>query len=207
MQGLNVSRLLLISAAALLGGAAFMLAPTVSASARAAVVGVDPLSLDEYGEPEPPINFFGFEYGDDMTAAAADNPAVVNHFEPWEFGVWWPSMNADLVQRLHWFREYWGAPVVISSHQAALGRHAGESASYHNVDKYGTVRAVDCFPQGLTPHTAARAVECAEKAGLNGIGLYTDTQPSMMMHLDNRPTAGRWARVAGQYVGINHAIG
>lgn len=114
-------------------------------------------------------------------------------------------MDADLLQKLDAFRAGWGHPVQVSPASGALGRHAGNSGSYHNVDKWGAVRAVDVFPDGLTADNAAAAVELAESVGLGGIGVYTDTRPSMMMHLDNRTTAGRWSRVNGEYLAIEAA--
>lgn len=210
-------RPLLYSAAfALLAGAAYMLAPAARATAGRhpqEPEGIEPLNLDAYGEPEPELVWYDFgtiwdtiEETTGMTTTTQQDAPALQYFSPIEFGDWWPHMDADLLRKLDNFRHRWGAPVQVSPAPGALGRHAGDSGSYHNVDRWGAVRAVDVFPAGLTPDTAARAVEAAKAAGLGGIGLYTDTQPSMMMHLDNRSGSGRWARIDGQYVGIKHAM-
>lgn len=193
---------------ALLGVSALVWMRSAEASIPTGPLGVS-MQLDSAGEPEPlpEVPTFNPLFTDE------EQPPVqiielppLRHFSPAEFRQWWPKMSNDLLYKLDEFRELWGAPVVISSHPDALGRNAGESRSYHNVDRWGEVRAVDVFPRGLTKATAARALACAEQAGLGGIGIYTDTSPSMMMHLDNRAGRGRWARVAGKWVGIDHAM-
>lgn len=201
------NRVLLLSAAFMIGGAALMFAP----AARPAIVRPTGINedRDEYGEPEPELTTNWIDWpiwsGGDMQASIQQSAAGLLYFQPEEFGEWWQMMSADLLQKLDTFRSLWGKPVMISPASGALGRHAGTSGSYHNVDRWGVVRAVDVFPSGLTMSNARRAVEMAETAGFGGIGLYTDTQPSMMMHLDNRETTGRWARVDGQYTGISNA--
>ncbi len=143
----------------------------------------------------------------------------LKHFTPDEFGPWWPQMNQELLKKLDAFRERWGAPVVISPAEGSLGRHGGEfGTSQHNVDAWGEVRAVDVFPMvpagrsGYRYMTNAedrqRAMEVARAVGFTGIGLYTDTSPGNMLHVDVRPTAdvATWSRVNGQYLGIGQVL-
>jgi len=123
----------------------------------------------------------------------------LKYFSRSEFGIWWPLMSQDLLQKLDLFREKWGAPVVITSHPDGLGRK-DESGSMHNVLKWGEVRAVDVFPQGMdTLEDRQRAFQIAKSVGLTGIGLYTDTRPSTMLHLDNRDKFTYWTGIAGKY--------
>lgn len=134
------------------------------------------------------------------------NSVGLSYFKESEFRGWFGLMDKDLLIKLDLFRHLWGAPVMISPHPDALGRYLGSgSGSYHNVDAHGEVKAVDVFPSGLTPENAERAVKLAEQAGFGGIGVYTDTVPSVMMHLDTGPRGRRWARVSGEYVGIVQA--
>ena len=124
----------------------------------------------------------------------------LKYFSRSEFGVWWPLMSQDLLLKLDKFREKWGKPVRVSPHPDAIGREGEGSNSMHNVLKWGEVRAVDVFPEGLdTIGDRQRALEIARSVGLTGIGLYTDTSPSNMMHLDNRDQFLYWTRVNGVY--------
>lgn len=143
----------------------------------------------------------------------------LQHFTPDEFRQWWPEMNQELLQKLDAFREAWGHPVRISPAEGSLGRHDGEfGTSQHNVDAWGEVRAADVFP--MVPAGASgyrylvneeerrRAYETARAVGFTGIGLYTDTSPGNMLHVDVRPTAevATWSRVNGQYLGIGQVL-
>lgn len=137
----------------------------------------------------------------------------MKYFKPYEFGKWWLSMSPDLLQKLDAFREEWGAPVRISPHPDALGRHLGvEHLSQHNIDRWGEVRAVDIFPKGMdTVEDMSRAYDIARRVGFTGIGIYTDTKPSNMMHLDvrtNKPVGkpAKWSRIAGVYNSIERAF-
>jgi hypothetical protein len=149
---------------------------------------------------------------------AVTRPSLT-YFKASEFGIWWPLMNADLLLKLDAFRERWGAPVVISSAQGALGRHAGgDNSSQHNVDKWGEVKAVDVFPMVSdgeggyrymsTASERQRAYDVALAVGFNGIGLYTDTKPGDMLHVDVRDAAqvALWSRVEGDYFGIQQVL-
>jgi hypothetical protein len=165
--------------------------------------------LDSFGEPMPQLSTYEYleaQVYDYTSSTVKEAGYKMQHFAAHEFRNWWEFMDVDVLTKLDMFREKWGKPIKISSANFSLGRHGGSNdASYHNVDKYGQVRAVDIFPEGLTQANAAYAVQLAEECGFGGIGVYTDTYPSMMMHVDNRSGRGRWARVNKQYVGIEHA--
>ena len=48
----------------------------------------------------------------------------------------------------------------------------------------------------------AQILKHAQKL-FGGIGIYFDTVPSVMIHLDNRPQPVNWLRVDGQYIDYN----
>lgn len=143
----------------------------------------------------------------------------VKYFKQSEFREWWDQMSPELLAKLDAFREAWGAPVVISTAQGSLGRNLGNaSESQHNVDAWGEVRAVDVFPQVpagaggyryiSTRTDRERAYEVAKAVGFTGIGLYTDTAPGNMVHLDVRTSSrvATWSRVDGDYLDIRSVI-
>lgn len=127
--------------------------------------------------------------------------AKLDHFTEWEFGKWWGQMRPEILRSLDHFREYWGPPVIIrfkwdGPHVAGrLGRtHGPDGTSDHNIDRWGEVRAVDCFPQGMNDRQAMeRAISIAERVGFNALGIYPDARPSPMIHLGQRPDASRTA--------------
>ncbi|MAY02477.1 MAG: hypothetical protein CMQ38_05805 [Gammaproteobacteria bacterium] len=147
---------------------------------------------------------------------------AMRFFKRDEFGGWYESMSADLLLKLDDFRSRWGAPVVVSSAPGGVGRNDGpEGTSQHNVDQWGEVRAVDVFPMVRgeggrlvymnSAEDRARAVRIAQEVGFTGIGVYTDTGPGNMVHLDvridrNAIDPALWARVSGQYVGIDRGL-
>ena len=135
----------------------------------------------------------------------------LNYFSASEFGVWYPLMNRDLLLKLDAFRERWGRPVAISGNAAALGRH-DDSESQHNVTRWGEVRAVDVFPEGMNSAAERqRAFDIAKAVGFTGIGLYTDTSAGNMLHVDVREPKSHgyvatWSRVAGEYGSIYEVL-
>lgn len=141
-------------------------------------------------------------------------PPELRYFQPSEFGEWYSRMSPELLYKLDEFRHRWGYPVQVSPANGSLGRHQGEgSQSQHNVDLWGEVRAVDVFPtiKGRYMRTAAdrrRAQEIAEAVGFTGIGLYTDTQPGNMLHVDVRTgnRVAKWSRVGGEYLDIGQVV-
>lgn len=132
----------------------------------------------------------------------------LQHFTPSEFGVWYLLMNADLLVALDEFREQWGAPVVISPVEGGIGRH-DDSGSRHNVSKFGEVQAIDIFPKvpdGLggyryieTTEELQRAYDIAKAVGFGGRGVYTDTVPGFMLHVDVREDETMWVRADHDY--------
>ena len=129
-------------------------------------------------------------------------PKELEHFKLVEFGEWWPLMSPKLLNVLDNFREEWGAPCVVSPAPGGLGRRLDQGVmSQHNVNQWGEVRAADIFPTGMnTPEDFARAFECAKAAGATGFGVYTDTSPSNMVHIDVREDRtpdkpATWSRV------------
>ena len=86
------------------------------------------------------------------------------------------------------------------------------------MDAWGEVRAVDVFPLvEIRPGEyrymnsqadRARAFNTAKQVGFRGIGLYTDTQPGNMLHVDTRDAdrVATWSRVAGNYRGISEVL-
>ena len=131
---------------------------------------------------------------------------LLKNFVPGEFGEGAPYMHESTLLSADAFREMWGAPVSVSPHPAATARFLGPDAmSGHNVDKWGHCYAVDLFPSGMNDkREMARAVACAILAGATGIGLYTDTKPGYMIHIDTRPdrtpvNPRLWSRVDGAY--------
>lgn len=141
------------------------------------------------------------------------------YFKPAEFGEWWPLMNHDLLVKLDAFRGAWGYPVMVSPAEGGLGRRDGpEGASMHNVERWGEVRAVDvflkvpirtdCFAFIRRADDRRRAHELARQVGFKGIGLYTDTSPGNMLHVDNRDGdhIATWSRIDGKYQSIQKVI-
>lgn len=144
----------------------------------------------------------------------------LDYFSPGEFRQWWPFMSADLLLKLDEFRRRWGAPVIVSGADGALGR-TGQGHSQHNIDTWGEVRAIDVFPQvpdgngGFKYMTSAtdraKAYMLAREIGFTGVGLYTDTAPGNMLHLDVRADAdagapAKWSRVEGSYLAIEAVL-
>lgn len=157
------------------------------------------------------------------TSDASQSPTrkktTMRYFKPAEFGRWWPDMSPELLEKLDEFRHQWGGPVVISPAEGGIGRNLGHnSRSQHNIDLWGEVRAVDVFPQ--VPDGAGgyrymdsradreRAYRVARAAGFTGIGLYTDTRPGNMVHLDVRPktSVATWSRVDGNYLDLGAVL-
>ena len=147
------------------------------------------------------------------------------HFVRSEFGPtdhrdedWWEWMDPRLLVSLDVFRGMWGAPVNVSEHAQALGRHNGpENHSDHNVDRRCYVRGVDVFPQGLTTEAdALRAMECATQAGFSSFGLYPHWLAGPGLHLGSRPerspaTPALWGAVNNEqgeqtYVSLHEAL-
>ena len=134
---------------------------------------------------------------------------TLRYFKASEFGGFYPLINSDLLIKLDEFRHRWGRPVTVSPVAGSIIRHGGDSESQHNIDRWGETRAIDVFPEGMnTLAERQRAYQIAQEVGFTGIGIYTDTKPSNLLHVDVRPGdyVATWARVEGQYVGISEVI-
>lgn len=135
----------------------------------------------------------------------------LKYFARSEFGIWWPLMSNELLKKLDAFREKWGDVVEVSKAEGAIGRE-GDNNSQHNPTLWGEVRAVDVFPKrnGQYISSAAdrnRAYAIAREVGFTGIGIYTDTMPGNMLHLDVRKdrdnaNPAMWSRVNEKYSAI-----
>jgi len=112
----------------------------------------------------------------------------LRYFTEPEFRDWWPHMSLRLLLLLDSLRHQWGDSITISPIKGALGRNNGEAdSSQHNVDRWGEVRAADVFLSGMESRAAAnRALGLASRAGLTGIGIYPNWDPSPGMHADVR---------------------
>jgi hypothetical protein len=134
---------------------------------------------------------------------------LLHHFTAPEFASndhgradWWADMDPAFLVRLDVFRAMWGAPITVSGHPRALGRHLGPgSHSDHNIDVRGTVQCADVFPGGMTSQAdAERARDLARAVGLSSIGLYPHwSQPGLHLGIrkgfgGNRPMA-TWGAV------------
>lgn len=100
---------------------------------------------------------------------------------------WLPMMPADLLVKLDVLRTMWMKPIYVSGHQKAIGRRAGDSQSYHNIDRWGRVLAIDVQPDVVEDRGAAHAFYLlARDIGFTGIGFYPHWNPTPGFHLDVR---------------------
>ncbi|MDP2505646.1 hypothetical protein [Oceanobacter sp. 3_MG-2023] len=134
----------------------------------------------------------------------------LNYFNESEFYGFYPLLSNDLLFKLDEFRNRWGAPVRVSPATGAIVRFNGTGdESQHNVDMWGESRAIDVFPEGMeAAEDRARAYQIAKDVGFTGIGIYTDTKPGNMIHVDVRKGThvATWSRVGYQYLGIDEVL-
>lgn len=133
-----------------------------------------------------------------FTAYAAlylSKPKLKN-FYPHEFGMWWPFMDNELLQKLDKFRDALGDAVILSPVGGAIGRiKAAITDSQHIMGADLTVRAVDVMiPKNLfgvkysrSKTELKKAFELALQSGFRGIGVYPQWKPYAGLHLDTRP--------------------
>ena len=153
--------------------------------------------------------------------AMMGNQVQLYHFKPPEFNRggtnWYSDMSPRLLVLLDVYRTMWGLPVSISGHNKAVGRCLGrDNTTQHNIERWGEVRAVDCFPSGMEPTSVADAVQLADEIGFTGIGLYPqwrnnkgEVQPGLHLDVrsDRRPgDPATWGYLNGEWVSINDAI-
>lgn len=139
---------------------------------------------------------------------------TARYFKPDEFQGFYDQLDPVLLDTLDRFRHLHGDQVVISPAEGAVGRY-DDSDSQHNINRWGEVRAVDVFPlrngRGLNQAEMQEAYLVARDAGFTGIGVYLDTKPYPMMHLDVRHdrqvgSPATWSRIAGTFGGIREAF-
>lgn len=118
------------------------------------------------------------------------NDLYMRHFAAPEFRDWLDNINPRLLVMIDLLRWRWGDSIKVSPVKGSIGRHKGDSESSHNVDYWGQVNAIDLFPASLqTKDDCWKFVEMATNLGFTGIGIYPDAKPSIMAHVDVRPTA------------------
>lgn len=110
------------------------------------------------------------------------------------------KIETVLIQALELFRSLAGKPVVV---------HDGYRCPAHNQEVGGVTDSE--HTRGLAADVSVAGMSLQEMFDLalqvpafrnGGIGVYD----SVFVHLDIRPHAARWARVRGQYVGIQHLV-
>jgi|GEM_PF-3253353 len=149
----------------------------------------------------------------DFILESTKHHVELEYFGPDEFQGWYDKMSPELLLKLDEFRRQWGYPVHVSPHPDAVGReyYAGHDRfdSQHNYIKWGEVRAIDVFPKNSAGEYITsvgdrkRAYEIAVQVGFTGVGIYTDTVPGNMMHLDVRQAAlAKWSRVSGEFLSV-----
>ena len=104
-------------------------------------------------------------------------------------------------------------PFLISESKHALGRRAGDSQSWHNIDLHGVVYAMDGYFDGIDSiEKATDVVGLATDIGITGIGVYRDWRSAPFgFHFDSRPTErpgypAKWGRVSSDYVSLDTAL-
>jgi hypothetical protein len=139
------------------------------------------------------------------------------YFDEHEFvraGVaWFPLMDERMLVLLDVLRHRVGKPFIISNSKDALGRHAGSSKSWHNIDQHGNVFAVDGYFERIdTEQQAREVVRIARDIGITGIGLYRDWQQAQYgFHFDARTDRkpgypATWGRVDSHYTSLTAAL-
>jgi len=110
----------------------------------------------------------------------------LHYFKPNEFHGWYDKMSVELLVKLDILRHQWGRPIHISPAAGAVGRD-DNSQSQHNFSRWGEVRAVDIYPEGLISEDDAEiAVIAATDCGFTGIGIYPHWANGIGLHVDVR---------------------
>ena len=126
----------------------------------------------------------------------------MRYFKEEEFNGWYDQLHPELKTKLDEFRRLINRPVLISKAEGAVGRK-DDSNSRHNVNKWGSVMAVDIFPKNIkTVEDCNFIYDKAVEAGFKGIGLYPYWRQGIGFHLDirNQDRVSRWALIKGGYV-------
>jgi hypothetical protein len=83
-----------------------------------------------------------------------------------------------------------------------FGAHVRTEGNSRHSTQGGT-RLSDATDFFIPSHTTSiiRILQVAQRMPeIGGIGLYFDTRPSVMMHIDCRPERLEWVRIAGEYI-------
>lgn len=129
----------------------------------------------------------------------------LDNFSPSEFGIWWPFMDKDLLLGLDQLRKNIGQSIVISPVNGALGRNDNEQdSSYHNVLKWGKVRAADIqFPELREKSMTLEDIysHAIRIPQFGGVGVYPGWKPYPGLHVDtrSRKSDGSVAKWSGFY--------
>ena len=108
----------------------------------------------------------------------------MKYFTEEEFLGWYDEMDHRLLQMLDALRELLGCPLYLSKLEGAIGRHAGSSGTWHNIDKHGKVYAVDGgIPESVTYN---QLYDACLAVGFTGIGLYSGWNSGRGFHVDTR---------------------
>ena len=95
-----------------------------------------------------------------------------------------------------------GVPMTPSP---LFGAHVRTEGNSRHSTKGGT-RLADATDFFIPSHTASiiKILQAAQRMPeIGGCGLYFDTRPSVMMHIDCRPERLEWVRIGGQYIYLN----
>lgn len=134
---------------------------------------------------------------------------MLHNFSIEEYRGWYHKYHRSFIYRLDVLRQLHGKPIRFSKYKGALGR-TGDSTSYHNYEKYGSVYAGDVIPEGInTVEDAEQFEQLARLCGFTGIGFYPFWAQGSGFHLDTRPvkdvaTWGAYFDEEGeqQYIGL-----
>ena len=114
------------------------------------------------------------------------------YFDEHEFvrnGVaWFPLMDSRILILVDLLRHLVQRPFLISESKHALGRRAGDSQSWHNIDQHGVVYAMDGYFDGIDSiEKATDVVGLATDIGITGIGVYRDWRSAPFgFHFDSK---------------------
>ena len=116
----------------------------------------------------------------------------------------WPEgtlehMNQRVFDALFELRSRVDCPMTPSNLARAHVRHEASFSRHSTNNMKRLADATDVFlgnPE-MAHHVlvAARSIE-----GIGGIGIYFDTKPSVMLHIDMRPDKLDWVRSKGEYI-------
>ena len=131
-----------------------------------------------------------------------------------DFRKWKASVDEKLLESLKSFSEKIETEFFISPAPGSIGRHGGTSMSMHNVDRWGTVKAIDIMFSNLefNAESVKKILNAAKKSNFGGVGVYPHWQPRWGVHLDIRKKKkngkiAKWARnKKGIYVSIDDVI-